>query len=235
MINFTIFILQQYRTLLWFLMFLSHKLFLQVNYQYEGLFFTEKIHMTTASYFPFTSQQYYGTLWPSSQFKLICWMFLVSTNLHRWRRKCNPIQSNPWAAHPNIFTSVSFKFTGIILWQSTATFHEKLHFSQIFDNALSLIPVTVCIACNKLNAQMYQRNNCCPLIRALHHHDQEDMITPHHTMRGPQAHGSHPQTPCWVSESVFPCSCGFADRGAMIRMSSSRTTMFKTSFFTAEM
>lgn len=90
------------------------------------------------------------------------------------------IQSNPQATHPNIFTSVSFKFTGIILWQSATTIHEKLHFSQISVNALSLIPVTVCTACNKLNAQVHQRNNCCPLIRALHHHDQEDMVTPHH-------------------------------------------------------
>lgn len=59
-----------------------------------------------------------------------------------------------WTAQPNTPKSFSFKFTGIVLWQSISTFHDKINFSHIFVNIFSLVPVTLyIIACNKLKAQ----------------------------------------------------------------------------------
>lgn len=160
--------------------------------------------MTIINYFPSTLQQYYGTLWPSSQFKLICSIscqHLTNTSICTDGRESSS-QSDPWTAHPNISKSFSFKFTGVILWQSISTFHEKINFSHIFVNALSLIPVTVYIACNELNAQRPKRS--------------KETTVP--------LSSEHCTT--MTRKSVFPSSCGFADSGAMIRMSSSRTHHF---------
>lgn len=125
------------------------------------------------SYFPFTFQQYYGTLWPSSQFKSnlleVC-QHLTNTSICTDGRESSS-QSNPWTAHPNTSKSFSFKFTGNISWENS--------FLPLFVNALSLILVTVYIACNELNAQKpkWSRKQ---LITAQNHHDQK-MGSHHHT------------------------------------------------------
>lgn len=145
---------------------------------------------TVMSYFPFTLQQYYGTLWPSSQLKSNLWKFLVSIlQTHR------SVQMEE-KAHHNLTTDRSPKHLQMFSFQVYRCHFMAVNFYISWENSFLphfckctfTFPVTVYIVCNNLNAERPKRSRetTVPSHQGLHRRDQEDVVTPHHPMRGLQ-------------------------------------------------